>query len=62
MAPTQGEEGGEGSGAKGEGKTWRKLERSASAADNLGWGNASMPDVRREERLILSIAIHFLTV
>lgn len=62
MAPTWGEDGGEGSRGKGEGKTWRKPERSALAAGGSGWGKASMPEVRCEEHLILSMAIHFLTV
>lgn len=61
IAPTWGEEG-EGTGGKGEGKTWRKPEESASAAGSSGWGNASMAEVRHEEHLILSMAIHFLTV
>lgn len=56
MVPTQREEG-EGTRGKGEGKTW-----SASAAGSSGWGNASMAEVRHEEHLILSMAIHFLTV
>lgn len=47
---------------KGRGEHVEKAGEEPSAAAGTGWGKASVPEVRHEEHLVLSMAIHFLTV